>query len=213
MTHSLSFAAISIFSPEINKFWRHQWDFITWPRAPGMDLKFYTSGKRVKTRIQNVSGAYCNVSRSFRGKTVRGLFTPPTLNMVKIKAFWHNGPNAIISYYDVTNKMSSLDSNYIVDVVMLQNSSIFMREVIKTWILQGFGKKSPTFFEGYSWFKFNTFRLALDMAPKFYTSVAKELKLKVWKFWGVEMWRSCTSYRGKFGRGSLLPPLITVCLE
>ena len=38
-------------------------------------------------------------------------------------------------------------------------------------------------FEGCSWFKFNNLRLAIGMAMKFYTSVAKELKLKVRKFW------------------------------
>ena len=141
--------------------------YVTQGTRYGLEI-LHQCGKRVKTRIQNVLGVYSNVSRSFRGKTVRGLFTPPTLNMVKINVFWHNGHNAIILYYDVTDKMSSLDSNYIVDVVMLQNSSIFMREVIKTWILQGFGKKRPSFFERYSWFKFNTLRLALDMAPKFW---------------------------------------------
>ena len=41
------------------------------------------------------------------------------------------------------------------------------------------------FFEGWPWFKFNNLRLALGMALKFYTSVAKELKLKVKKFWGL----------------------------
>ena len=41
------------------------------------------------------------------------------------------------------------------------------------------------FFEGYSWFKFNNLGLALGMALKFYTSVSKEFKLKVRKFWGL----------------------------
>ena len=41
------------------------------------------------------------------------------------------------------------------------------------------------FFEGCSWFKFNNLGLALGMALKFYTSVAKGLKLKVRKFWGL----------------------------
>ena len=38
------------------------------------------------------------------------------------------------------------------------------------------------FFEGCSWFKSNNLRLALGMDLKFYTSVEKELKLKVIKF-------------------------------
>ena len=41
-----------------------------------------------------------------------------------------------------------------------------------------------TFFEGWSWFKFNNLGLALGTNLKFCTSVAKGLKLKVRKFWG-----------------------------
>ena len=37
--------------------------------------------------------------------------------------------------------------------------------------------------EGWSWFKFNNIRLALGMALKFYTTVAKWLKIKT--FWGL----------------------------
>ena len=40
-----------------------------------------------------------------------------------------------------------------------------------------------TFFEGWSWFKFNSLGLALGVALKFYTSVAKGLKRKIRKFW------------------------------
>ena len=41
------------------------------------------------------------------------------------------------------------------------------------------------FFKGWSWFKFNNLGLALGTNLKFYTSVAKGLKLKVRKFWGL----------------------------
>ena len=41
------------------------------------------------------------------------------------------------------------------------------------------------FFEGWSWFKFNNFGLALGTKLKFYTSVAKGFKLKVRKFLGL----------------------------
>ena len=41
------------------------------------------------------------------------------------------------------------------------------------------------FFEGWSWFKFNNLGLALGTNLKFYASVAKGLKLKVRKFWGL----------------------------
>ena len=40
-------------------------------------------------------------------------------------------------------------------------------------------------FEGWAWFKFNNLRLALGTNLKFYTSVAKELKLKFRKFQGL----------------------------
>ena len=39
--------------------------------------------------------------------------------------------------------------------------------------------RKTTFFEGWSWFKFNNLGLALGIALKFYTSVKKGLKLKV----------------------------------
>ena len=45
--------------------------------------------------------------------------------------------------------------------------------------------RETTFFEGWSWFKFNNLGLALGASLKFYTSVAKGLKLKVRKFWGL----------------------------
>ena len=61
---------------------------------------------------------------------------PPGL--LKIKVFWNKGYYVIYSVYDVTNKISSHGSNYIIDVVMwpkFGNSSISIREVIITSIL------------------------------------------------------------------------------
>ena len=43
--------------------------------------------------------------------------------------------------------------------------------------------RKTVFFEGWSWFKFNNLGLALSISLKFYSNVAKELKLKVRKFW------------------------------
>ena len=57
--------------------------------------------------------------------------------LLKIKVFCNKGYDALISVHDVTNKILSCESNYIVDVVMLptfDNSSISMREVIITLI-------------------------------------------------------------------------------
>ena len=52
--------------------------------------------------------------------------------------FWNKGYDVITFVDDVTNKILSRDSNYIVDVFMwpkFGNSSISMREVITTSIL------------------------------------------------------------------------------
>ena len=57
-----------------------------------------------------------------------------------------------------------------------------MRKVIITSILEGFDQK---IFEGWSWFKFSNLGLALGKNLKFYSSVAKGLKLKIGKFCGL----------------------------
>ena len=102
-----------------------------------------------------------------------------TLGLLGIKVFWNIGYDVIISVYDVTNKILSCDSIYIVNVVMwpkFGNSSTSMREFIIT---------TTSFFAGWSWFKFNNLGLALVITFKFYTSVAKGLKLKVRNFLGL----------------------------
>ena len=79
-----------------------------------------------------------------------------TPGLLKIKIFWKSY-DVIINVYDVTNKILSSDSNYIVDAVMwpkFGNQSISMREVIIISILWRFDQKNR-FFEGWSWFKFN----------------------------------------------------------
>ena len=61
-----------------------------------------------------------------------------TLDLLKITVFWNKGYDVIVSVDDVTNKILSRDSNYIVDVVMwpkFGNSSISMTEVIINSIL------------------------------------------------------------------------------
>ena len=61
-----------------------------------------------------------------------------TPGLLKIMVFWNKGYDIIISVDDVTNKILSRDSNYIVDVFMwpkFGNYSISMREVITTSIL------------------------------------------------------------------------------
>ena len=58
----------------------------------------------------------------------------------KIKIFWNKGYYVIYYVYDVTNKIFSLDSKYIMDVLMwlkFGNSIICKREVIVTSFLKG----------------------------------------------------------------------------
>ena len=45
--------------------------------------------------------------------------------------------------------------------------------------------RKATFFEGWSWFKFNNLELSQVITLKFYISVVKGLKLKVGKFWAL----------------------------
>ena len=110
-----------------------------------------------------------------------------TPGFLKINIFWNKDYDVTVSVHDVTNKILSRGSNYNIDVLMwpkFDNSSISMREVIITSILKRFDQKNR-FFEGCSWFKFNNLGLALDINLKYYTSVAKELNIKVGKFWGL----------------------------
>ena len=61
-----------------------------------------------------------------------------TPGLLKITEFWNKGYDVIVPVDDVTSKILSCDSNYIVDVFMWQkfgNSGIFMRKVIATSIL------------------------------------------------------------------------------
>ena len=71
-----------------------------------------------------------------------------TLDLLKIKLFWNKDYDVIISVHDVIYKISSRNSNCIVDMAMqpkFGNSSISMREVITTSILQGFVQKTHFF--------------------------------------------------------------------
>ena len=77
--------------------------------------------------------------------------------------------------------------HYIVDVSMwpmFGNCSISMRKFIINSILLDVVKKNY-FFEGWSWFMFNNLGLALGMVLKFYTSMAKVVKINVSKFVGL----------------------------
>ena len=61
-----------------------------------------------------------------------------TPGLLKIRVFWNNSYDAIISVHDVINKILSFDSNYIVDLVIwpkFGNCGVSMRKVIITSIL------------------------------------------------------------------------------
>ena len=61
-----------------------------------------------------------------------------TPGLLKITVFWNKGYDVIISVDDVTNKILSRDSNYIVDVFMwlkFGDCSISVKEVLTTSIL------------------------------------------------------------------------------
>ena len=79
-----------------------------------------------------------------------------TSGLLKIKVFWNKGYDVIISAHDVTSKILSRDSNYIVDLVMWSGLIITL-----------------------SSFKLKNLGQALDANLKFYTIVATGLKLNI----------------------------------
>ena len=61
-----------------------------------------------------------------------------TPGLLKIRVFWNEGYDVIISVHDVTNKILSCDLNYIIDAVMwpkFGNCTTSIRKVIITSIL------------------------------------------------------------------------------
>ena len=81
-------------------------------------------------------GAGHGWGRGGRGRKISAKMA--ILGLLKITVFWNEGYDVIIYVHDVTNKILSRDSNYIIDVVMwpkFGNSSISMREVIIISIL------------------------------------------------------------------------------
>ena len=62
--------------------------------------------------------------------------------------------------------------------------AILWQKLSKPQFYKDLARKNA-FFEGWSWFKFNSFGMVLGMASKFYNCVGKMLKLKVRKLWGL----------------------------
>ena len=124
-----------------------------------------------------------------------------TLGLLKIKVFWNKDNDIIISVYGVINKNLSLESSYIVDVVIwprFGNSSTSMREVIISSILQGSGQKNH-FFWGVVLVCTNC---GLEICEK----SGKRVITKKQKVLGFNSY-VCRSYRGKTSRGGLFAPL------
>ena len=61
-----------------------------------------------------------------------------TLGLLKIRVVWNKDYDIIVSIHDVTNKVLSYDSKYVIDVVMwpkFGNCSISIRKIIINSIL------------------------------------------------------------------------------
>ena len=105
--------------------------------------------------------------------------------LLKMKVLWNKGYYVIYSVYDITSKILSHDSYYIMDVVMwpkFGNSCIRVREVIITSIILGVDQKNCLF---WGVVLVQNLGLALGTNLQFYTSLSKRLKLKVRRFFGL----------------------------
>ena len=107
-----------------------------------------------------------------------------TPGLLKITVFLNKGYDVLISVNDVTSKVLSRDSNYIVDVFCDQSSltiAFLWEKLSRSQFYKDLTKNH--FFEGCPGFKFNNLGLALGTNLKVYTSLSKGLKLKVKTFW------------------------------
>ena len=70
-----------------------------------------------------------------------------TPGLLKIKIFWNEGYDVIVSVHEVFNKILSCDSNYIADVMWPKfgNSNVSMRDVIIASALWEFDQKNRYF--------------------------------------------------------------------
>ena len=130
MTHPLSSADISIFSPEVRKIFLYQEIQIL--------LTFLESLKIFLINLVIILMMSAKMA---------------TPGLLKITVFWNKGYDVIISVDDVTNKILSRDSNYIVDMFMwpkFGNCSISMREVISQLQFYKNLTRKATLFEWWS---------------------------------------------------------------
>ena len=130
------------------------------------------------------------------------------LGLLKVNVFWNEGYDFIISVHDVTNKISSRDSNYIVDVVMWSkfgNFNISIREININSILYGFDKEKH-FFWGVVLVKVQLFGTGNGNGLEILRRCGKRVKTKLRKFWWlIPAFVKVTG--GKTGRGPFCSPL------
>ena len=118
VTHSISFADMSIFSPEISNFCYIKKHICT--------FHFNTLFLILLTFFESLKVVLINMVATLM-MSAKGLF--------KREVFWNKVHVAIIFVHNVTNKILPGDSNYNLEVVMrpkFGNSNISMRKVIIT---------------------------------------------------------------------------------
>ena len=123
-----------------------------------------------------------------------------------LKVFWNKGYDVIIS---VTTSPAKL---YHVIQIILQMCSCDQSLVTVAFLWEKLSQpqfykdltRKTTFFERWSWFRFNNLGLSLGMTLKFNTSLSKGLKLKVRKFW--ELSPTFVEVTGKKLVGGLFVP-------
>ena len=123
-----------------------------------------------------------------------------TSGLLKIKLFWNTGYDVTVSVPNVTNKILSRDSNYIVDVIMWSkfgNYSISMREVITVSIFIRIWEVVLV--------QFQQFETSTRYELEIWNKCGKRVKNKSQKVLGPNSY-VCRSYRGKTGRGALCHP-------
>ena len=125
MTKPLTSADISIFSPEISKF--------CYIKKYRYRLHFSTEFLIILDFLHSLKICLINLVIILMMSAKMA-----TQGLLKITVFWNKVYDVITSVDDITNKILSRNSNYIVDVFLWPkfcNASISMREVITTSIL------------------------------------------------------------------------------
>ena len=125
VTHPLTFADISIFSLEFSK--------LCYIKKYRYRLYFSIEVLIILHFLESLK--ICLMNLIIILMMSAKMATP---SLLELTVFWNKGYDVIIFVDEVTNKILSRDSNYIVDVFMwpkFGNCSISMREVITTSIL------------------------------------------------------------------------------